>query len=107
MLPQAKLLLAIVVLVFTVAGNATAQAGRLFGTVLYSDSRAYAARGARVIAVGAYFRTETRTDGNGNFGLVLPAGTYQIYGQGVYPYTQRVNVYGYVRAGADTVISPN
>jgi hypothetical protein len=101
------LLLGLPCLLFTLSLTASAQNGRLFGNVAYVDSRAQPARGVRVIAVGSYLRSETRTDSYGNFAMVLPGGRYRILGQGAYPYSQRTEVTGYVRPYTDSYISPN
>lgn len=111
MLPHARILslFALVFLVFGASVNAYSQSGRLFGSVHYYDAyrRQYPAVGVRVILVGSYARTESRTDNNGNFGIVLPAGGYRVYGQGANGYSQRVEVVGYVRPGTDSYINPN
>lgn len=108
MLSRVKVvLLALPCLILNLAVDAHAQNGRLFGQVVYSRGAASPARGVRVIAVGSYVRSETRTDNYGNFGMVLPSGTYRIVGQGASPYVQRVEVTGYVRPYADSYIYPN
>jgi len=90
------------------AFDAVAQPGRLGGTVAYSaGAQAVVARNVRVIASGAYGGAETRTDNNGNFVLVLAAGTYQVMAFGAAGYTQYQQVMGYVRAYSDSIITPN
>src|ERR1044072_6796742 len=80
--------------------------GRLFGQVVYQDSNV-PARGVTVIAVDANRQSwQTRTDGNGNFGLALREGNYRIVARGA-GYITNGNVRGYVRANADSYITPN
>lgn len=111
MLPRVKILLLVGLpcLLVGLRVDAAAQSGRLFGNVAYYDQnrRQIPARGARAIAVGSYGKAEARTDNNGDFAMLLPAGTYKVYGQGANGYTQRVEVMGYVRAYTDTYIIPN
>lgn len=111
MIPRTKILMlaALPCLLFGLGINAVAQAGRLAGTVAYvaPGARAVAAQGARVVAVGAYSQSETRTDNNGNFVMVLRPGGYRILAQGAYGYVQYQEVSGNVRAGADSYITPN
>ena len=86
-----------------------AQVGRLLGNVAYLDAyrRVSPARGASVLVSGAYGRAQTRTDNNGNFAMMLPAGSYDVRAEGLSGYTQRTRVGGYVRPNSDNYISPN
>lgn len=104
-----RLLLTLPCLLVGLGFDAAAQAGRLAGTVAYSapGAQAVAARNVTVIVSGAYARTQTRTDNNGNFVLVLAAGTYRVQAYGAAGYTQYQQVTGYVRAYADSIITPN
>lgn len=80
--------------------------GRLFGTVMYKDT-SKTAKGATVVAITNYGQWETKTDGNGNFGMVLPEGSYRIVAQGSPDSTTLGNVWGYVKANVDSFIIPN
>lgn len=103
------LLVALPCLLFSLSADAVAQVGRLAGTVAYyaPGARPVAARGVRVIAVGSYARSETRTDNNGSFVLVLRAGGYNVVAQGAYGFVQVQEVRGYVAPNTDSYISPN
>jgi hypothetical protein len=111
MLPRVKFMLLPAVLpclLFFMAVDAAAQNGRLLGTVAVAYPGRYpvAARGVRVIAAGGYAQAETRTDGNGNFALILRPGTYRVLAQAS-GYSLLRESAGYVRAYTDSVISPN
>lgn len=110
MLPRVKilLLLGLPCLLLSLNAEAQAQSGRLAGTVVYYHrGQVVPAAGARVLARGAYEAYETRTNGYGNFVMVLRAGAYDIRAYGAYGYSQRQQVVGYVGAGTDSVIAPN
>jgi hypothetical protein len=79
------------------------------GTVAYAapGTRPVAASGVRVIAVGGYSQSETRTDNNGSFVLVLRPGSYRVVAQGALGYVQYQNVTGYVSANTNSYINPN
>jgi hypothetical protein len=89
--------------------DAAAQVGRLNGTVAYASSpRPTVARGVTVVAVdGNRQAWQTRTDNNGNFVLALRAGSYRVFAQGLAGYTTYGEVRGYVKANADSTITPN
>lgn len=106
MLPRARTLIPLVLpLLFGLGADAAAQVGRLGGTVAYATPGQPAARGVRVVAVGNG-QGETRTDGNGNFVLVLRPGSYRVVAQAPGYSTYGV-VSGYVRAYTDSFITPN
>lgn len=109
MLPHVRIVLLLVLpLLFSLGSDASAQVGRLFGTVAYATpGQPTPARGVRVVAVNAYGQWEARTDSNGNFVMLLPAGSYRIVAQGALGYTTYGTVMGYVRANADNIITPN
>jgi hypothetical protein len=96
-------------LLFSLGVDVSAQVGRLAGTVAYSTSpRPTVARGVTVVAVDGNRQSwQTRTDNNGNFILALRAGTYRVFAQGAPGYTTYGVVQGYVRANADSFITPN
>src|SRR5215218_2708353 len=96
-------------LFFSLGVDAAAQVGRLVGTVAYATSpRPTVARGVTVFAVdGNRQAWQARTDNNGNFGMVLRAGTYRVIAQGAPGYTTYGEVRGYVRANTDSFITPN
>jgi len=95
-------------LLFSPGVDAAAQVGRLFGTVAYATPiRPTPARGVRVFAVDAYTQTEARTDSDGNFVMVLRAGNYRVVAMGAPGYITAGEVWGYVRANTDSIITPN
>jgi hypothetical protein len=104
-----RVLLTLPCLLIGLGSDVVAQAGRLGGTVAYSapGARSVVARNVRVRASGAYGGAETRTDNNGNFVLVLAAGSYRVTAYGASGYTQYQQVTGYVRAYTDSIITPN
>jgi hypothetical protein len=110
MLPRMRVALLLgLPLLFSLGVDAAAQVGRLGGTVAYaSPGRPTVARGVTVVAVDANRQAwQTRTDGNGNFVLALRAGVYRVVAQGMAGYTTYGVVQGYVRANADSLITPN
>lgn len=111
MLPRMKILLLVALpcLIFSLRVDAVGQVGRLVGTVAYTapGSQPVAARGVRVIAAGSYSQSETRTDNNGTFVMILRPGGYRIVAQGAYGFVQYQEVGGYVTANADSYINPN
>lgn len=106
--PWRILLLGLPLLLIGVEVDAAAQVGRLMGNVAYygRDRRVFAARGARVVAVGSYVQSETRADAYGNFALMLRPGAYRVYAQGASGYALG-QATGYVRANTNSYISPN
>ena len=97
-------------LLFGLAADAAAQAGRLGGNVVYfygPGTKPEPARNARVFALGSYAQYETRTNNDGIFVMVLPAGDYRIAAVGASGFEQAQEVKGYVRVNTDSVITPN
>lgn len=110
MLPRVRTILLLVLpLLFSLGGDASAQVGRLLGTVAYATPvRPIVAVGVRVVAVDDYGQAwETRTDGNGIFVMILREGRYRVVAQGAPGYITYGEVWGYVRTGVDSVIIPN
>jgi hypothetical protein len=110
MLPRVRTILLLVLpLLFSLGGDASAQVGRLLGTVAYATPlRPTPAAGVRVVAVDDYGQAwETRTDGNGIFVMILREGRYRVVAQGAPGYITYGEVWGYVRTGVDSVITPN
>jgi hypothetical protein len=103
------MLFLVVGLLLSLRVEAVGQIGRLGGSVRYleANGQQYAASGARVIFSDGYGTAEARTDNNGVFLVVLPAGVYKVYAQGLAYHSQRLEVTGYVRANADNIVIPN
>lgn len=81
--------------------------GSLTGNVIYMDTNR-PARGVTVVAVDDKQQSwQKTTDDNGKFVLVLPEGKYRVVAQGASGYVTYGNVWGYVRAGAESEITPN
>jgi hypothetical protein len=110
MLPRVRTILLFGLPLLFISGvDAAAQAGRLVGTVAYATPiRPTPARGVRVVAVDDNRQAwETRTDSNGNFGMLLRAGRYRILAEGAQGYITYGEVWGYVRANSNSIIIPN